>query len=207
MPPREASSTIAPLAERSSRPSCIFTRSTPSTSARRTAYPKAKLYGTSRHHTKLGDLPWEATRTEDPETARLFADDLELWVPRGVDFVPSDPNLHFSSVLAFHPASKTLHVDDTLVVGHLPRILGGTMVRFHPTLGKVLERRPGAADDFRAWARDLLSRATEIENVCAAHLSPLVGRNHPQTSISQHIETALRKAEGKLTAHAKKHPS
>jgi hypothetical protein len=173
--------------------------------AAHTAYPKAKLYGTSRHKTKFQDLPWEATCTEDPETALLFAEDFELSVPRGVDFVPSDPNLHFSSVLAFHPASKSLHVDDTLVAANLPRVFGGTMIRFHPTLAKVLERRAGAVDDFRTWARELASRAATIENVCAAHLSPVLGRDNPKRTIAEHIETALAKVEGKLVAHAEKH--
>ena len=169
------------------------------------AYPTAKLYGTSRHKTKFNDLPWEATCTEDEETARLFADDLELSVPRGVDFVPADPNLHFSSVLAFHRASKSLHVDDTLVAANLPRIFGGTMIRFHPTLAKVLERRAGATDDFRTWARELVTRAATIENVCAAHLAPVLGRDDPRRTIAEHIETALAKVEGKLAAHAQKH--
>ncbi len=169
------------------------------------AYPKAKLYGTARHKTMFGDLPWEASSTEDAETAKLFAGDLELSVPRGVDFISADPNVHFSSVLAFHPASKTLHVDDTLVAGNLPRIFGGTMIRFHPALVKVLERRAGAADDFRDWVRELVIRAGTVENVCAAHLSPVLVRNDPKTPISQHIEFALAKIEGKLAAHAKAH--
>ena len=78
-------------------------------------FPSAKLYGTARHADKLGDLPWEPLHTEDAELHSAFAEDLAFSVPRGVDFVSSDPNLHFSSVLALHRASKTLHVDDTLV--------------------------------------------------------------------------------------------
>src|SRR5690242_19700275 len=31
-------------------------------------YPHARLYGTSRHLSRFADLPWEATKTEDPET-------------------------------------------------------------------------------------------------------------------------------------------
>jgi hypothetical protein len=172
------------------------------------AYPKAKLYGTVRHVERFAELPWEPTRTEDPETARIFADDFDLSIPRGVELVPDDPNLHFSSVLAFHRASRTLHVDDTLTTLRLPfflRAFDDCVVRFHPTLGKVLERRAGAAEAFRAWGRELLDRARSVDNVCAAHLSILLARDNPRESVAARIATALRKVEGTLSAHEKKH--
>jgi hypothetical protein len=172
------------------------------------AYPKAKLYGTSRHKGRFGDLPWEAIRTEDAAMGAVFADDLEFSVPRGVDFVPSNPNLHFASVLAIHRASKTLHVDDTLCFARLPWILrpfGRELFTFHPTLAKVLQRRAGAVDEFRSWARELITRAESLENACTAHVSALIKANNAGPPIATRIEAAFQRVAGVLAVHAKKY--
>ncbi|MCK6589457.1 MAG: hypothetical protein L6Q76_17965, partial [Polyangiaceae bacterium] len=122
-------------------------------------YPKARLYGTARHHTHLADLPWEPLRTEDPELHAHFAADLDFTIPRGVDLVTPNPRVHFSSVLAIHRATQTLHVDDTLMYARLRgplRVLGPDITRFHVALGGALRREPGAANAFRSWARELI---------------------------------------------------
>ena len=115
-------------------------------------FPGAKLYGTTRHREKAPDLPWQPLHTDDPELHDMFSSDFGFSVPRGVDFISSNENLHFSSVLAFHHASRTLHVDDTLFWNPLPLVGGLT---FHPTLKSVLLRSPGAVSDFRACAGEL----------------------------------------------------
>lgn len=170
------------------------------------AYPRAKLYGTARHLGKLDDLPWESVRAEDPELCEIFGDDLEFSVPLGVDFVPENENLHFASVLVFHRASKTLHVDDTLSYVRLPKLLlNKELMMFHPSLPRVLERRAGAAAAFRGWAYELIERAREIENLCAAHSATLLERDNAGPSISARIENAFSKVEGKLKAHERKY--
>ncbi|MCA9700869.1 MAG: hypothetical protein KC431_25305 [Myxococcales bacterium] len=165
-------------------------------------FPKAKLYGTRRHVARAPQLKWEPIHTEDPELAPLFADDLEFSVPPGVDFIPSDEKLHFSSVLAFHPASRTLHVDDTLLTNPLPLIGGG--VEFHMTFAKVLQQRPGAAEEFRGWARELIERCREVEHLCTAH-----GRSLPPTPSEGHfagsVQRALDKLAGKLAKHERRY--
>jgi hypothetical protein len=171
-------------------------------------FPSAKLYGTARHHETLADLKWEALRTEDPELHQHFAEDFEFSVPRGADFVSKDPNLHFSSVLAIHRASKTLHVDDTLIYMRLPwllRLFAGDVFRLHPTLAKVLEPRAGAAEEFRVWARELVERAKDIENLCAAHSAVLLGGKNEGAPIAARIEAAVQKAEPVLADHERKH--
>lgn len=168
------------------------------------AYPKAKLYGTARHQRRAPELPWEPLRTDQPELHALFAEDLELSVPRGVDFIPSNENLHFASVLAFHPASRTLHVDDTLNYVRLPRVLRAIkedMLGFHPSLAKVLERRAGAAADFRDWTRELTERVRSIDNLCAAHTSVLLGGRSSGPPIVDRVRAAIRAVESKLAAH------
>ncbi|MFW5920228.1 MAG: hypothetical protein ACOCUS_00205 [Polyangiales bacterium] len=174
----------------------------------RELFPEAKLYGTARHVTMFEDLPWERPRTEDPGLHEMFADDLDFSVPRGVDFIPSNENLHFSSVLVFHRASRTLHVDDTLLYIPMPkpvRALKADVLRFHPTLSKVLERRAGAAEDFRRWARGLVAQARDVDNLCAAHSAALLGRDNPGSSVWARIEAALDKVEGTLRAHERAH--
>ena len=169
--------------------------------------PRAKLYGTARHHRLLPELPWQKERTEEAALHALFADDFDFFVPRGVDFIPSDERLHFSSVLALHRASKTLHVDDTLNYVRFPtpiRFVKKDSLAFHPSLSRVLERRAGAARDFRAWAAELVERSRGLENLCAAHTSALLARHRAGPSIAERIESATHAVEKKLAAHERR---
>ena len=171
------------------------------------AFPKAKLYGTARHHKRAPGLKWEAERTDEPALHEMFADDLDFMVPRGVHLIPTNENLHFSSVLAFHRASKTLHVDDTLNFVRLPfpfSLFKKEMLGFHPTLARVLEERAGAASDFRAWAQELVERLGSVENLCAAHTTTLLARDVEGPSIAERVSAAARGLEGKLAAHEAK---
>lgn len=170
-------------------------------------YPKAKVYGTARHRERCPTVPWQAETTDQPSLHELFADDLDFMVPRGVDFIPTNQNLHFSSVLAFHRASKTLHVDDTLNYIRLPwpiRVFKRDHLSFHPSLAQVLERRAGAARDFRAWTQELLERTRSVENLVAAHMSTLVGRAPDGPALAERIEIAVRAVDGKLAAHERR---
>lgn len=172
-------------------------------------YPRARLYGTSRHLTKFADLPWERTKTEDPETHALFADDFDFSVPRGVDLVSADENVHFSSVLVRHKATKTVHVDDTLMYLRMPaflRLFGmKDRVAFHLTLAKALEPRPGATKDFRDWATGLADSWSDTVNLCTAHNATLTAEQNNGASIKDRIHKALQAMEPTLAAHEKKH--
>jgi len=170
-------------------------------------YPTAKLFGTQRHVDKFPELPWEAELSESAECAALFADDFEFSVPAGVDFISSNEHLHFSSVLAYHKASKTIHSDDTLMYLQLPGLLGmlkSPEITFHMTLARTLEKRPGAAADFRAWAKQLAKQWRNAENLCAAHSAALLGRDNRSESIADRILRALGKVEKTLQLHQKK---
>lgn len=163
-------------------------------------FPGAKLYGTARHHAKAPQLSWEPQRTEDQDCAELFADDFDFMVPRGVAFVPDDDKLHFASVLAFHRASHTLHVDDTL--SWLPLPWGGRL-SFHPTLAQVLEDRAGAAADFRSWAAQLAERCEDLRHLCTAHARLADVADDPPGGIAARVRDATARVEGKLRAHAR----
>ncbi len=158
-------------------------------------YPRAKLYGTARHLSRLPDLPWQKTRTEQRRLHTMFARDFEFSVPRGVDFISANENVHFSSVLVLHRASQTIHVDDTLMYSRLPlpmRMLGfPDILLFHPTLWLALEKRKGAGRDFRDWAENLAERWRDAANMCAAHTAVLTAAGNRGASIHDRILTAL----------------
>jgi hypothetical protein len=165
-------------------------------------FPKARLYGTARHLARFPELPWQKTRTEQTRLHTMFEQDFEFSVPRGVDFISENENVHFSSVLAFHRASRTIHVDDTLMYVRLPlpaRMLGfRDVLIFHPTLRQALEKRKGAGQDFRDWALELADRWRKAENLCAAHTTALTAAQNRGASIHDRILAALDKVSGTL---------
>lgn len=173
------------------------------------AFPHARHFGTCRHLEKFPDLPWESLRCEDSALHDEFADELEFSVPRGVDFVSSNPNLHFSSVLALHRTSGTIHVDDTLMYSRLPgpmKLVGKPdTLLFHLTLSRTLEKRAGAADEFRNWAEELIADWSDAKNLCAAHTAALLDERNGGKPISERIQAALGRVEKTLSRHARKY--
>ena len=168
-------------------------------------FPDARLYGTLRHKNKWPNLPWESGLIEDPETQAQFSDTLQFSVPQGVDLIPSNEAVHFSSVLAYHPDTKTIHVDDTLMFIPTPAaaaIIGfkeGT-VQLHPTLGLALQSRKGASEDLREWVRKIAAE-WPAANLCTAHLGNLLADKNTGDSIESRIRAALTVAEPALMAH------
>lgn len=162
-------------------------------------FPTAKLYGTERHAVRFPHLPWETARTDSAALAALFAEDFRFSVPKGVDFIPEKQRLHFASVLAFHPASGTLHVDDTLTWSNLP-LVGG--LRFHPSLPGVLQKRPAAVREFRAWLNELRALFREVRSVCPAHMKPLPPSDG---QLQQRLDAAIDKIAKVLERHERKY--
>lgn len=170
-------------------------------------YPAAKLYGTARHLEKFPHLPWQPDLLEDKATHKQFTKDFEFSVPRGVDFISSNENIHFSSVLVYHKSSKTIHVDDTLMYVK-PPILKKWLelpaaLSFHPTLVAALERRAGAAQEFTEWAEELIERWEPANNLCAAHTASLLTEQNRGARISRRIKKALRNVKPILAVHRK----
>ena len=168
-------------------------------------YPQARLHGTARHLERFPDLPWEPELTEQSELQAQYADDFEFSVPGGVDFISGNDSIHFSSVLAMHNKSLTIHVDDTFMYVRLPRLLGHFGIKdslgFHPTLPVALQRRAGAADEFRAWARALINDWGDVENLCAAHTAPLLATANKGATIAKRMTKALKRCEPTLRIH------
>jgi hypothetical protein len=116
--------------------------------------------------------------------------------------VADDERMHFSSVLAIHRATETLHVDDTLTWSTLP-VVGGLV--FHPSLGQVLEKRPGAADEFRSWAEQLIERCERVEHLVTAHMRPLPPDPLASPRLHQRVREALRRVDRTLKRHARRY--
>lgn len=138
-------------------------------------FPQASLFGTLRHRHRLPRLPWQVEGCEGEELARMFGSDLRFSVPRGVELVCANERVHFGSVLAFHPASGTIHVDDTLNCVRLPfplsRLPQSGRIDFHPALPGALRHEAGAADAFRDWVFDLGVDWHAARRLAAAHNS------------------------------------
>ncbi len=166
-------------------------------------FPDAKLYGTARHAELLPRLHWQAALTESEALHELFAADLAFSVPRGVELVTDNDNVHFSSVLAYHAASRSIHVDDTLMY---LRLFGlGGKVGFHPTLSQAMEKRSGAAGDFRHWARKLAENWGDARHLCAAHAGIYTTPGLGDGLMREQILAALDRVSRKLAAHEKRY--
>ncbi|MCP4807751.1 MAG: hypothetical protein GY913_10145 [Proteobacteria bacterium] len=163
-----------------------------------TQFPEARLFGSARHVAKAPGLLWEDVRVEDPGFAELFGPDLEFSIPDGVDFISADENVHFSSVLAYHRPSRTMHVDDTFTFLKVP-LVGG--LGLHPTLGKALKRSPGSAAAFRRWGAELVGRWGDARSLCAAHAGTLLD----QDDLAAQLRSALAKGERTLRKHERRH--
>eukprot|EP00013_Stygamoeba_regulata_P025023 CAMPEP_0177663242 /NCGR_PEP_ID=MMETSP0447-20121125/19802_1 /TAXON_ID=0 /ORGANISM="Stygamoeba regulata, Strain BSH-02190019" /LENGTH=280 /DNA_ID=CAMNT_0019169027 /DNA_START=56 /DNA_END=898 /DNA_ORIENTATION=+ len=169
-------------------------------------FPQAKLYGTQRHRDLYPNLPWEKETTDSPAFHALYSNDFLFSVPRGVDFVSDNENVHFSSVLAYHKASRTIHVDDTYMFVDLPGVvkwlgIEAKRVLFHPALSFALQKRKGAAQDFRDWATQVSHEWELAANLCAAHTATLLAEENDGDLISTRMRAALEAVEGTLKKH------
>lgn len=164
-------------------------------------YPDALLYGTSRHFKVLPELPWEELCSEDEALHALYADDLLFSVPEGVHLYTDNEQIHFSSVLSYHPSSKTIHVDDTLMFTTYPVMLSMLGLRdrlsLHPTLPLALEKQRNSAGQFRRWLLTLVDEWGDATNLCAAHTAPLLN----EKKLGERILKALKNVEWLLKLH------
>ena len=170
-------------------------------------FPNANLYGTSRHVARFPELPWQPQLTEESALHALFKQDFEFSVPQGVDFISANENIHFASVLVFHLSSKTIHVDDSYMYIRVKVPTGSielpAALSFHPTLAAALQKRPGAAQEFRQWAQQLPERWSAAENLCAAHTAPLTKARNRGATVPIRMQRALKNVKWILLAHEK----
>lgn len=136
-------------------------------------FPRAQLFGSARHRARLPHLPWADAPVESAEVAAQYSDDLAFSLPAGIDYICADERVHAGSLLAWHKASRTLHVDDTLNLLPVPPVLRGVLpaprMFLHPTLPRALASGPGAVRDFRAWVQGLAADCDDLRHLVVAH--------------------------------------
>jgi len=146
------------------------------------AYPNVPFYGCPRHLRKLTDVKWEGD-LNDCKVRSKWEPDVFMRVPAGAEFVSPQPEAsnHFCSVLVFHPASRTLHVDDTIIYTSNPGFLlrlGGFKANgmcFHNALKTTaLHPTPEAPLKFEEFMRGILND-WDFDNICSAHNSYKIG--------------------------------
>jgi hypothetical protein len=140
-----------------------------------TAYPSTetrRYIGCPRHLAKITEdttgakINWSGD-FQNPDVLDSFTPDLEMRIPDGCEFVDPQPQKtnHLSNVFVFHPASKTVLCDDTVMyfreTGALLRLIGVKpySMRFHRSLeGVGLYRTKEAPLQFGAWFRKVGGR-------------------------------------------------
>lgn len=132
-------------------------------------FPQAIFYGSSRHHTKVPEVQWAEDLVESEAVAQRYPE-LEFSIVRGIDYISSNEMIHAGSLLAYHPASKSLHVDDTFIsppIKALEAILPELML--HPTTKQALKDKPNAGQQYCDWATNLAHEWQDVRHFCAAH--------------------------------------
>jgi len=140
------------------------------------------FYGTPRHLRIEPSIPWAGNVT-DPAVRSKWAE-VQMRIPVGAEFiapVPESDN-HFAGMFVFHPASKTIHIDDTVmveppnasfIIKHM--FFPNGPMAFHPTLTGVglchFETAPYA---FRDFMNGLVSD-WDFDSILSAHLARKIG--------------------------------
>jgi len=138
-------------------------------------YPHPKYYGCPRHLSKLTGIPWAGNFVDDA-VRKLYEPYLFFRISQGSEFVAPAPDNHFSSVVAFHKESATMHVDDTLMYWSSPNLLlrlaglAPNTLRFHLTINSNCTD-PMA---FKAFVQKILAD-WDFDNICAAHTGNRIG--------------------------------
>jgi hypothetical protein len=129
-------------------------------------FPKPPYYGTPRHLRIEPQIPW-AGSVWDCAIRQKWLPEVHMRIPRGSEYVAPEPESsnHFSGMHVFHTASKTIHVDDTIMVDEP---LNGDML-FHPSMVTVgLYHIPESPIAFRDWITNI-TKQWDFDNICAAH--------------------------------------
>jgi len=158
-------------------------------------FPQAIFYGSSRHRKKVPEVSWADDLVESDAVAERYPE-LKFSMSEGIAYISSNEMIHAGSLLAYHPASQSLHVDDTfmsppmkLLEAVLPELI------LHPTTKKALKDEPNAGKHYCDWAEALAHEWCDVRNFCAAH-SYLV--QFKEGGFEKALVKAIKKARPKL---------
>lgn len=134
-------------------------------------FPQAEFYGSRRHHKQIPQIPWADDLVESNAVAERYPE-LKFSLSQGIYYISPNEKIHAGSLLAYHPASRSLHVDDTfmsppakVLEAVLPELL------LHPTTKQALKDELDAGKQYCDWATELAHQWRDTHNFCAAHSS------------------------------------
>ncbi|WP_296403045.1 hypothetical protein [Psychrobacter sp.] len=132
-------------------------------------FPKAINYGSIRHKEKVPEVNWAEELVESKAVTERYPE-LQFSIPLGIYYISPNEMVHASSLLAYHPASQSLHVDDTFSTPPA-KILNVIMpeLSLHPMTKKALTDHPTAGQDYCDWAESIADKWQDTRNFCAAH--------------------------------------
>ena len=132
-------------------------------------FPQAIFYGSSRHAEEVPEVSWANDLVESEAVAQRYPE-LGFSVPKGIYYIAPDEKVHAGSLLVYHPASRSLHVDDTFMTPPL-KLLDAVLpeVLLQPDTEKALKNEPNAGKQYCDWATQLAHEWRDVRHFCAAH--------------------------------------
>ena len=158
-------------------------------------FPQATFYGSERHRKQVPSVQWNDDLVESQAVAERYPE-LEFVLPKGIYYISPNEKIHAGSLLVYHPASQSLHVDDTFM-SPPSKILKAVLpeLMLHPTTKKALINDADAGKQYCDWATELAHQWRHTRHFCAAHSGMVtfgIG------GFEQALLTAIDKARPKL---------
>lgn len=132
-------------------------------------FPEAIFYGSSRHHEQVPNVKWSKDLVESEVVTTRYTE-LEFSLPKGIYYISPNENVHASSLLIYHPASKSLYIDDTFEIP--PSKLFHAVqpsLGLHPTTKQALIDEATASEQYCDWATNLAHAWRDARYFCGAH--------------------------------------
>lgn len=132
-------------------------------------FPQAIFYGSSRHAEEVPEVAWANDLVESEAVAQRYPE-LAFSIPKGIYYIAPDEKVHAGSLLVYHSASRSLHVDDTFMTPPL-KLLDAVLpeVLLQPDTEKALKNEPNAGKQYCDWATQLAHDWHDVRHFCAAH--------------------------------------
>ena len=161
-----------------------------------TDFPNAIMYGSSRHREQVPEVDWAPEMVESDVITGRYPE-LEFSLPEGIYYIAPQDDVHSGSLLAYHPASKSLHVDDTFVTPPFDHLRDDMpVISIHPRTKDALKDEPNAVEQYYNWAIDIAKKWGNTENFCAAHSALVKFKNRGfETALIDAIDNGRAKLE------------
>jgi len=154
-----------------------------------TDFPNAIMYGSSRHHEQVPEVDWAPEVVESNAVTGRYPE-LEFSLPEGIYYIAPQDDVHSGSLLAYHAASKSLHVDDTFITPPFAHLRDDMpVISIHPRTKDALKDEPNAVEQYCNWAIDIAKKWGDTENFCPAHSALVKFKNREfETTLIEAID-------------------